>query len=167
MRSMSLLIGLCSILVSCCTQTHAQGLSARNSLAVPRVVFVCEHGSVKSLVAMVYFNHMAQERGLAYRAVARGTAPEPSVPSPVRDGLLADGIDVSTFQPRQFKASDLDRASLVVSFDQNVGDIVGARARYLQWDDLPGVLTDFARGRDEIVRHDEEWINELASRNAP
>ena len=40
----------------------------------PRVVFVCEHGSVKSLVAMMYFNHRAQERGLKFRAIARGLA---------------------------------------------------------------------------------------------
>jgi arsenate reductase len=144
MRSMSLLFGLCSLVISVCTQPHAQDLAAGSSSAPPRVVFVCEHGAVKSLVAMVYFNHRAQERGLAYRAIARGTAPEPSVPSPVSEGLLADGFDVSGYKPRQFNATDLDHASLVVSFDQNVADIAGARARYLRWDDLPEVLTNFS-----------------------
>ena len=44
------------------------------------VVFVCEHGSVKSLVAQEWFNRRAKERGLAVRAVSRGITPDASVP---------------------------------------------------------------------------------------
>lgn len=59
-----------------------------------RVVFVCEHGSVKSLIATLYFNQRAQQRGLPYTAVARGTSPEPAVPAKVQQGLRAAGFDV-------------------------------------------------------------------------
>ncbi len=139
-----------------------------NSAREPtHVVFVCEHGSVKSLIAMEYFNRSVQERGLAYRAVARGTAPEPTVPEPVREGLRNVGFDVSHFVPRLFDASDVEEASLVVSFDQDIAKIVGGKARHLAWDNLPGVLTDYARGRDEIVRHVDDLIDELARSTAP
>src|SRR5215813_9354941 len=37
------------------------------------VVFVCEHGAAKSVIATAYFNKLAAERGLAYRATFRGT----------------------------------------------------------------------------------------------
>ena len=33
------------------------------------VVFVCEHGAAKSVVAAAHFNRMARERGLAVRAI--------------------------------------------------------------------------------------------------
>ena len=33
-----------------------------------RVVFVCEHGAAKSLIAAAYFNKLAGERGLSARA---------------------------------------------------------------------------------------------------
>jgi protein-tyrosine-phosphatase len=139
-----------------------QSLAADSSLSEPpRVVFVCEHGSVKSLIGMVYFNRSAQERGLPYRAVARGTAPEPTVPGPVREGLRAAGFDVSEFVPQLFKASDVDGAALVVSFDQDISKIVAGRARHLRWDNLPGVLAEYARGRDEIVRHVDTLLDEL------
>ena len=39
------------------------------------VVFVCEHGAAKSVVATAYFNTLAAERGLPFRATFRGTAP--------------------------------------------------------------------------------------------
>lgn len=162
MRSMPILIALTSLAVSLGTQSRAQ-----DSAQPARVVFVCEHGSVKSLVAMEYFNRRAQARGVAYRAVARGTVPERTVPHAVREGLRSDGFDVAAFEPRKFEASDVDHTSLIVSFDQDVASIVGARARYLKWDDLPGVLTDYARGKDEIVLHVEALIDELARGTSP
>jgi hypothetical protein len=68
----------------------AAWLSAFSSttLASPpthQVVFVCEHGNVKSLMAASYFNTMAQARGLPFRAVSRGSAPDSdTVPDFVR-----------------------------------------------------------------------------------
>jgi arsenate reductase len=135
--------------------------AVRTPIEPDRVVFVCEHGSVKSLIAMLYFNRSAQERGLPYRAVARGTAPEPGVPVSVREGLHAAGFEVSEFVPQLFKASDVDNASLVVSFDQDIEKTVGGRARHLRWDSLPAVLANYARGRDEIVRHVDALLDEL------
>jgi arsenate reductase (thioredoxin) len=167
MRSKSILIALCSLAISIGAQTRAQGLAARHSVGPSRVVFVCEHGSVKSLVAMEYFNRRAKARGLAFRAVARGTEPELTVPRAVRDGLRGDGIDVSAFEPRKFEVSDVYRASLIVSFDQDVAKIVGARARYLKWDDLPGILSDYTRGKDAIVRHVDDLLEELAHSGSP
>jgi hypothetical protein len=34
----------------------------------PAIVFVCEHGAAQSLIATAYFNKLAAERGLPYRA---------------------------------------------------------------------------------------------------
>ncbi len=83
-----------------------------------QVVFVCEHGSAKSLIASLYFNQRAQQRGLPYTAVSRGTSPGAAVPATVQQGLKGAGFDVVRYVPQPFKASDVDRASLVVSFDQ-------------------------------------------------
>jgi len=162
MCSLSMRIVALGLAILFGTQAPGQSPTASSTRKPARVVFVCEHGSVKSLVAMVYFNRSAQERGLLYRAVARGTAPEPVVPRPVREGLRADGFDVSKFEPRLFKASDADDALLVVSFDQDIGKVVGGKARHLRWDNLPGVLADYARGRDEIIRHVDALVDELA-----
>ena len=40
------------------------------------VVFVCEHGTVKSVIALAHFQRLARERGLPLRAISRGTAPD-------------------------------------------------------------------------------------------
>jgi len=167
MRPISIRILLCSFALLCGAHVLAQGIAVNSAREPTHVVFVCEHGSVKSLVAMEYFNRSAQKRGLAYRAIARGTAPESTVPSSVREGLRTAGFDVSHFVPRLFEASDVADALLVVSFDQDIAKIVGGKARHVAWDNLPGVLADYARGRDEIVRHIDELVDELARSAAP
>jgi arsenate reductase (thioredoxin) len=42
----------------------------------PTVVFVCEHGAAKSVIATAYFNKLAAERGLRTRAIYRGVNPD-------------------------------------------------------------------------------------------
>src|ERR1051326_8439723 len=60
----------------------------------PSVVFVCEHGAAKSVIATAYFNKLAAERGLPYRATFRGTSPQDALSVRAVAGLKEDGIDV-------------------------------------------------------------------------
>jgi hypothetical protein len=167
MLPISMAFVLLSLAVAFGTLARAQTVAATRSHPPTQVVFVCEHGSVKSLVAMEYFNRRSQERGLRYRAVARGTAPEPAVPAAVRKGLHADGFDISGFAPRLLSASDVDGVALVVSFDEDITKTVGGRARHLKWDNLPGVLANYPRGRDAIVSQVDALIEALAVNGSP
>ena len=148
------------------SQLGAQSPGTTSNSEPARAVFVCEHGSVKSLVGAIYFNRWAERRGLPYRAVARGVTPDSSVPSPVRDGLRTDGFSVSAFVPQSLTASDVAHAWLVVSVDQDITKRVGS-TRYLQWDGLPGVLADYPRGRDAIVGRVQALVDQLARTPLP
>ena len=59
------------------------------------VVFVCEHGSVKSMIAALWFNRLASERGLRFQAVSRGVDPDASIPDAVANNLRNDGFDAN------------------------------------------------------------------------
>ena len=85
MRAISIPL-LCVLGIAFGTQTSGQSLNTKDTREPAKVVFVCEHGSVKSLVAMEHFNRRARERGLPYQAVARGLAPDRAVPEAVRVG---------------------------------------------------------------------------------
>src|SRR5262249_53143547 len=45
------------------------GTAAADASSAPTIVFVCEHGSSRSLVAATLFNRIAEQRGLAVRAI--------------------------------------------------------------------------------------------------
>jgi arsenate reductase (thioredoxin) len=81
-----------------------------------QVLFVCEHGNVKSLMAVSYFNQLAQERRLPFRAVSRGTAPDSTtVPPTIIQGLRGDGFDVSSFHPSAVRVSDISASQRVIT----------------------------------------------------
>jgi protein-tyrosine-phosphatase len=117
------------------------------------VVFVCEHGTVKSVVALAYFRQLAQRRHLPIRAISRGTAPDSSVPSLVRDGLRRDGLTLGPFTPSRFTLADVASAITVISFDQpSVASLVDGRVPTTGWDGLPSVNENYPIARDSI-RH--------------
>jgi hypothetical protein len=59
-------------------------------------------------------------RGLSMPAVSRAAAPDTEVPLAVKEGLRANGFDLSGFVPTSLNASDVRGAMLVASFDQDV-----------------------------------------------
>ena len=165
MRVILLPLAISILAVALDTQAAAQSRTATDTREPAEVVFVCEHGSVKSLVAMEQFNRKARERGLPYHAVARGVAPERAVPEPVRAGRHADGFETSDFVPQLLTPSDIGHAVLVVSFDQDITRVVAGKVRHLAWDNLPGVLADYPRGRAAIVARVDSLVDELERSN--
>jgi arsenate reductase len=122
-------------------------MSARH----PNVLFVCLHGSAKSLIAAEYFNRLAAERDLPARALSAGTEPDDAIPPRVTQGLGADGIDVAGRRPQRPTPADLDGSAIIVTFACDLGDLTSRAPRVEHWDDVPAVSEDFKRARDVIV----------------
>jgi chromate transporter len=127
-----------------------------------RVVFVCEHGSAKSLIAASWFERMARERGVRIQAVSRGTVPDASVPSRVAEALRGDGFDVVSFRPQRLTGSDVRSASRVVAIGVDLGPLgVKAGPRAEAWTDVPPVSTSYPTARDALVRHLDALLRAL------
>src|SRR5215210_138109 len=89
-------------------------MAAPEPTSVGTVLFICEHGSAKSVVAAAHFNRIAASRGLPVRAMARGTAPEAEMAPAAVKGLLRDGLKPDDPAPIHLAQSDLDAAARVV-----------------------------------------------------
>jgi arsenate reductase (thioredoxin) len=116
-----------------------------------KVLFVCLHGSAKSLIAAEYFNRLAAARGLAVRATSAGTEPDDLIPPRVTQGLRDDGIDVGGQRPRRPTPADVEGAAVVVTFACELGELAARAPRLERWNDVPAVSEDFNRARDVIV----------------
>jgi len=114
------------------------------------VVFVCEHGSAKSIVAAAYFNKLADERNLPIHAIARGTHPDLEVSPKTLAGLTQDGLTPTESSPQKLAVDDFADAELIVSFcelpEQFQNQISAER-----WDDIPPVSEDYATARNAIL----------------
>jgi protein-tyrosine-phosphatase len=127
------------------------------------IVMVCEHGSVKSLMAASIFNRRAKERGLPFHAISRGVNPDASVPTPIAEALGRDGFDVTHFVPTLATAGDLTGAHRVVAIGVDLSAIAPvAVPKTIRWDDVPAASVDFAAARASIAKHIELLLDELA-----
>ncbi|QEE27909.1 hypothetical protein FTW19_07810 [Terriglobus albidus] len=132
-----------------------------------QILFVCEHGNVKSLMAASYFNQNIREFNLPYRAVARGSAPDSTtVPAPIVQGLGHDGIDVSTFQPTKVSASDIASPVRIILIGTSLPANLQAssKVRIEQWNDVPPASVDFEATRESLRKHVRELIAQLPRR---
>jgi arsenate reductase len=135
---------------------------AQSGVDTPTIVFVCEHGTVKSVLALAYFNRLSRERELNYRAVSRGTAPDSAIPPFVRAGLRADGVDLGAFTPMRLSEGDLTSAIRVVSFDAPAAtSLVAGRVPTEAWDKLPSVTANYAVARDSIRSRVSRLVDSL------
>src|SRR5436305_15292233 len=92
----------------------AQPVAARG-LQDHTILFVCEHGSAKSIIAAAHFNDLAARTGSPYRAIARGLHPDREMPSYVKSGLRSERLDVRAWQPKQFIQKDALTADRVIT----------------------------------------------------
>jgi arsenate reductase len=79
------------------------------------ILFVCEHGSAKSVIAAAQFNDLAAKNGLPYRAIARGVHPDKEIPPYIRTGLGVEGLDIRGWEPKRFDEADELRAERVIT----------------------------------------------------
>jgi arsenate reductase len=129
--------------------------------AKPTIVFVCEHGSAKSIIAAAEFKRMAIEKGLDLNILARGTNPDAEIPKVVRDGLKADGHDVGALKPTKVSEEDLRGAARIVSFGPNLTQWVTDGTTVADWSATPSVSEDYARAREYIRKQLETLVNDL------
>jgi arsenate reductase len=125
-----------------------------------RVLFVCEHGSAKSVIAAALFNARAAARKVKLRAEARGIVPDPTLMPAAVAGLRADGLAPGQEKPTPMGRADVDRASLIIAFDPLPPDLT-AGARVVVWN-VPPVSVDYATSRDAMLSRIDALLDELA-----
>jgi protein-tyrosine-phosphatase len=133
-----------------------QGSAARP----PASVFVCEHGAAKSVIATAYFNKLAGERGLPYRAVFRGTTPQDDLSVRAVAGLKADGVAIPEGKPTAIGDADITRATHILAIGCALPEKAQRSGKARDWSDVPDDQ-GYGPMRDAIVRHVRQLLDEL------
>ena len=126
------------------------------------VVFVCEHGNAKSLIAAELFNREAGRRGSPLRAVARGLKPERGVPAPVEAGMTGDGFSVTGFRATGVTGSESAAARRVVTINLETTKVEELGRHVDSWTDIPAVSVNYAAARDALKLRVIALLDELA-----
>src|SRR5262245_58589079 len=124
----------------------------------PTVLFVCQHGSAKSVVAAHHLRALAASRGVAVECLSAGLDPDDAVPPHVVAGLSSDGLDFDGTKPRLLSRALVDRATHVVSFACGVNS-----PKHIEWNDIPAVSDGYAAARDAIVARLQPLLDAIVS----
>ena len=127
------------------------------------VLFVCEHGVAKSLMAKLLFERYAREAGLTIRAEARATSPDAALPAWVLEGLGAKRLDAGDFTPRPIDEAAVAKALRVVSFDlpEVATTAVACSVPGEQWNELPPASQDFDASHAAIDARVRQLVQEM------
>jgi protein-tyrosine-phosphatase len=150
-----------SILLACFAGACLTAQTSQAPVPKPTVVFVCEHGSAKSIIAAAEFSRMAKQNGLDVNVLARGTNPDAEIPALIRDGLRADGIDPGEKKPAKVSKDDLKGATRIVSFGPDLRPMVADGVTVADWSATPSVSENYTAARDYIRKQVEALLKDL------
>jgi protein-tyrosine-phosphatase len=124
------------------------------------IIFVCEHGAAKSVLAATYFDKIARELGLDFWAIARGAHPDPAVSPLTISGLVQDGLEPIESMPQKLTEADMQSARRVISFCE-LPEEFQQSSLVEYWEDVSPVSENYERARDAIVDRIRQLIATL------
>ena len=127
------------------------------------ILFICEHGSAKSVVAAAHFNRIAEKEGLRVKAISRGTNPDAAVPDKINGFLNDDGFPNYTSKPIQLTPEDIKSADYVVAFS-TIPTSYGNPGKIESWK-VPSFEAGYTVSRDSIVHNIERIIKRIRNEN--
>ena len=124
------------------------------------IIFVCEHGSAKSVVAAALFNRLVKEKKLDFQAFARGTNPDQELAQPAIDGLLKDGLSAAEQKPTLLSEQDLISAQGLITFcdlPSHYKELISVE----DWSDVPPISVNYDKSRDAMLEYLKQYLDKL------
>ena len=125
-----------------------------------KILFLCPHGAVKSVIAAAYAAQLAEERGLLVEVGNAGTEPDPAIPAKVTDLLATHGLNVSDWQPKLVSTEMLERADRVISLGCDLEALRVPADKAHTWI-VPAPSEDLIACHDAIKTRVKQLIAEL------
>jgi protein-tyrosine-phosphatase len=126
-----------------------------------RVLFLCPHGAAKSVLAAVYCQQLAREKGLDLVVNFAGTEPDTAVAPAVVNLLQNEGFDVTHFVPHHVTPQEFTEADWVFSMGCELNELHEAR-EVIQWDDVPPPSQGLLVAREMILTHVKAFIDDIS-----
>lgn len=132
------------------------------SRTTPTVLFVCEHGAAKSVIAAAYFDRLAKDQRLNYKAAFRGVNPDPALNTVAEKGLKQDGIDINGWKPALVAKKDVDEASRIITLGCALPAGTHVASKATDWNDIPSPSQNYELAREEIKKRVQTLVDDLA-----
>jgi arsenate reductase (thioredoxin) len=126
-----------------------------------QILFVCEHGAARSVIASAYFNKMADSLKLNYESIYRGTDPDSTLTHGIKKGLNMDNFDINGWMPELVTEKDIKNAYKVFTFDCVVPNPKNYSIIAEQWNGIPAISKDYEIARNAILEKVRGLIKQI------
>jgi protein-tyrosine-phosphatase len=116
------------------------------------IIFVCEHGAAKSILAAAHWNELARKNNLNVHALARGTNPDSELSAKTIAGLQKDGLSPTEAAPRKLTMAEVKSAERIITFCELPEEYLN-KTPIERWDDIPPVGENYDKARAAILSH--------------
>jgi arsenate reductase (thioredoxin) len=130
---------------------------------VKKIIFVCEHGAAKSVIAATYFNQLAKERNLNWEGVCRGTTPDAALTQGTIEGLQRDSLLNKDLVPEKLSINDTSNAVMIIRFTTLPEDFK-TNLKQEDWSSLPNLNDDYSKRRDALVKRLNVLLDSLENK---
>lgn len=124
------------------------------------VLFVCQHGAAKSVIAARHFERLARASGLSVECRSAGLEPDPEIPPHVIAGLAGDGLPAPSAPPALATTELFAEADRIVTFGCDLAPL-GTTGEVVRWEGVPHVSDGYEAARDAIVDRLRSLLAEL------
>jgi len=122
--------------------------------AIKTIVFVCNYGFDKSVVAASYFNEVMKDKRFHYEAISRAAEANQrktkSIPTAILTDLLSTGLTLQTTDITTLSEAEITSAYKVICLDkpnENLKD----NQKLIFWEDIPPLKAD-AQNTTSIIK---------------
>jgi arsenate reductase (thioredoxin) len=125
-----------------------------------KIIFVCEHGAAKSVIAASYFNKMAKERNLDYVAQCRGTFPDSVVSPAIKQNLTREKVFDPNTKTQKLSISDTANVARIILFT-NLPPAFKTDIKTENWSAIQDIDGDYEKRKNAIVKKISELLDSL------
>ena len=141
-----------------------QSATAATFSPPPRILLVCQFGTVKSPIARELLRRRAAERHIPLHVTARGITPQRHITPGLLTRLKRDGINPTAEPLVKLSPRDIANADLVIAFDKLPAEY--RPHRFEDWTDLPSMVNDYTHARLVLDRRIDDLLDRLAAARA-
>lgn len=135
-------------------------VSCKQEKEIKEVIFVCTYGATRSPMAAVYFNKLAKEQNLDFRAVHKGITPDGVLTKETLAGLDADGFDISSLKTEKLTQEDIGNAHTIVKFDCEL-PYDSENSKVISWNGTPSAVDDYSTAKEVFEKKIETLVTNL------
>ncbi|HEY0655718.1 MAG TPA: hypothetical protein VGD65_21435 [Chryseosolibacter sp.] len=125
-----------------------------------KVLFVCEHGAGKSVVAAAYFNKIAKERNLNWEATCRGTDPDPEIGQSTKEGLTSDKLLETNLKPQKLAKTDTSGVERIIVFTRLPDDFAKS-IRQEDWSAVKNIDGTYQMRKEALIKKINEFFDSV------